>query len=334
MKSNTTEIESWHLFREDDAGTTSAVLVPTWGANLIALSFQPRELAEPISLFEPADLATIARKPTSWGNPLMAPTPGRVSGDEAGFTYGGRRYRVVPVRHGFVRDRAWKTVEATTDRVVCALDVAPRDAADGTFPYRFECRYEVELIPGGACCTFTIESRSDRTQPLHMGWHPYLHRPQSGSLHVPASRYWELNQDGEPTPTGRILPVEKPFDPPRPLGWDEHWDACLTGLPEGNVSCWTEENARFRAQAGGDAEATVRRVLSFSTTTDGERQGLRHVQLFTPPGRHAVCIEPMSSPPDAVNLKIADHRNVDLCELPHGAIVKFKLLFRIDHSLR
>src|SRR4029077_3097168 len=99
---------------------------------------------------------------------------------------------------------------------------------------------------------------------------------------------------------------------------------------EGDVTCWTEENARWPARSGRDVDATIRRALSFATTSSGERQPLRHVQLFTPPGRRAICIEPMSAPPDAVNLNSAGHGNVDLCELPHGGIVKYELLFRIE----
>jgi aldose 1-epimerase len=334
MKSSTRDVQGCHLLREDEQGITSAVLVPTWGANVIALSWQHPDLAEPISLFEPADFATIARRPTSWGNPLMAPTPGRVSGDDTSFAYEGKRYRVDPPRHGFLRDRAWKTAENASDRVICVLDVTPESPTDGRFPYRFQSRYDVQLVPGGFRCALTIESRSDRTQPLSAGWHPYLYRPQSGSLYIPASQYWELNQDGEPTPTGTILPVPKPFDPPRALGWDEHWDYCLTGVPDGDVSCWTEETTQLRTRSGREVEARIRRVLSFNSTKDAERQALRHVQLFTPPGRRAICVEPMSAPPDAVNLRTANHKNADLCELPHGASAIFELLFRIEVALR
>src|SRR4051812_9289378 len=75
------EVRSWHLIREDEeTGTTSAVVVPSWGANVLALALQHPDLTWPIQLLESVDLATIALKPTSYGVPLLAPTPGRVGG--------------------------------------------------------------------------------------------------------------------------------------------------------------------------------------------------------------------------------------------------------------
>src|SRR5688500_16955866 len=141
------EVHSWHLVREDgEQGTTSAVLAPSWGANVLAVALQHPDLAWPIQLLESIDLATIALKPTSYGVPLLAPTPGRIGGQEPGFVYEGRRYAAIPPRHGFLRNRVWETTSSSPDAVVCALDVDAGSTPEGAFPFEFKARYEVQLV--------------------------------------------------------------------------------------------------------------------------------------------------------------------------------------------
>src|SRR5262245_44491071 len=47
------EVRSWHLVREErESGTTSAIVVPSWGANVLAVALHHPELAWPIQLLE------------------------------------------------------------------------------------------------------------------------------------------------------------------------------------------------------------------------------------------------------------------------------------------
>jgi galactose mutarotase-like enzyme len=328
------EVRSWHLVREDEEhGITSAVMAPSWGANVLAVSLQHPDLAWPIQLLESMDLATIALKPTSYGVPLLAPTPGRLSGDV--LRYEGRSYRAVPTRHGFLRSRPWETIESSPDAVVCALDVDPGATPDGAFPFALKARYEVQLVNGGFRGVLRVENSGTQKQPFAAGWHPYLYRSQACALHIPAASRWETNADVEPTPTGRIVSVEDQddFHRARQLGWDEHWDETFTDLPQGPVSCWTEEIAPVRTHAGGKVMARVRRVVSFSAGEGRGTRPLHHVQLYTPPSRQAICIEPLSAPPDAINLLAAGNPRADVCELEPGEEAIFEAEFRIELSL-
>jgi aldose 1-epimerase len=327
-------VRSWHLVREDEEqGTTSAVIVPSWGANVLAVSLQHPDLSWPIQLLESMDLATIALKPTSYGVPLLAPAPGRMRGDA--FVYEGKRYQAIPPRHGFLRNRAWETIESSPDAVVCGLDVDAAATPEGAFPYEFKARYEVQLVAGGFRVGLRIENSSARTQPVAVGWHPYLFRSQACSLHIPAASRWELNADDEPTPTGRIVRVEDQddFRRTRQLGGDEHWDETFTDLPHGPVSCWTEEMTPLRTHAGEKVMARIRRVVSFNAGEGNGTRTLRHVQLYTPPSRQAICIEPLSAPPDALNLHAAGNPRADVCALAPGEEAIFEAEFRIELSL-
>ena len=72
-------VELYPLVCGDDEGVTTAVVAPCWGANVLALSYQSREWAWPIPVLEAVDIASIAAKPTSYGVPILAPTPGRAA---------------------------------------------------------------------------------------------------------------------------------------------------------------------------------------------------------------------------------------------------------------
>jgi aldose 1-epimerase len=331
-------VRSWHLVREDAEGTTSAVIAPSWGANVLAVSMQHPDLAWPLQLLESMDIATIALKPTSYGVPLLAPTPGRVGGNPPRFVFEGQAYTAVPARHGFLRNREWETTESSPDTVACALDVAPKDAPAGAFPFELKARYEVRLVPGGFRAVLRFTNQSARRQPLAVGWHPYLFRSPSCSLHIPAAARWESSGDDEPTPTGRIVRVsgEDDFRSMRSLGADEHWDETFTDLPEGPVSCWTEEVTPLRTHNGGKVMARIRRVVAFDAGAgagQSRTSPLRHVQLYTPPARQAICIEPFSAPPDAINLLAAGNPRADVCVLAPGEEVGYEAEFRIELNL-
>ena len=61
--------------------------------------------------------------------------------------------------------------------------------------------------------------------------------------------------------------------------------------------------------------------------------GLRHIQLYTPPGRPAIAVEPFSSPPNALNLLAEGHEHVDVRELPPAAEASFHMALALSVQL-
>ena len=88
-------------------GGARAQIVPQFGANCFAFaSGQP--------VLEPVAWEDFAKKPTSYGIPLLFPFPNRIRNQE--FLFRERAYRVDVAQHGFVRQRAWRaTDEGATD---------------------------------------------------------------------------------------------------------------------------------------------------------------------------------------------------------------------------
>jgi galactose mutarotase-like enzyme len=169
-----------------------------------------------------------------------------------------------------------------------------------------------------------------------VGWHPYFYRTGACTVHLPASARWELNAESEPTPTGGLAAVsgKDDFRHSRVMGTDEHWDETFTGLPAGPVSCWTEELVPLLTTTGRTTRVRVRRLVNWvAGEMAGGPEPMRHVQLYTPPSRNAICIEPLSAPPDAINLHARKHPQANVCELAPGEEVTYACEMRIEVTL-
>jgi aldose 1-epimerase len=339
---NRSDITCCYLLHNDEGGQTAAVVVPSWGANVIGLAFQAPDWIWPIPVLESVDIATVAMKWTSYGIPLLAPTPGKVGWNQSGmFTYHGHNYRISPSRHGFLRNLSWTVTAQSKNSVICALDVTPvdRGVEEEAFPFKFHTEYQVEVSGQALRCQLRLQNTSTIAQPINIGWHPYLHRSGPCTVYIPARSRWELDGEPEPTPTGKILEVtgNDDFRKGRLLGWGEHWDDVFTDLTskEGVVSYWVEGDATIVKQDGQPASARVRRNIKASVGSAFDRpRVIRNVQLFTPPGRRAICLEPLSAPPNALNLLAQGHERADVWEIAPGEDVVSELVISVEVALQ
>lgn len=326
------------LTQRSEAGTTRAVVAPAWGAGVVALSVQRPDWAWPVPVLEAVDVATLAAKPTSFGIPLLAPAPGRTGRDQSGlFRYRGEEYRLAPPRHGFLRNLAWEVTRRSADEIVCTVEVRPEGEGPGRygFPYRFRAEHRVRAAPGELRSRLRLTNTGERTQPLNAGWHPYLHCEGEGTVSLPAAGRWQLDGRPEPIPTGRVLAVARDddFRAGRRLKPDERWDDVFTDLAadaEGIAHCWVEERSRLLGRDGTETLWRLRRFVRFSTAGASEPRPIRHVQLYLPPGRRAVAIEPLSAPPDALNLLARGHERADVCELEPGESAAFEIAVGLE----
>jgi len=199
----------------------------------------------------------------------MAPWAGRVR--HGRFRFDGVDYQL-PCNHpphaihGIVRDRRWR-VEAST-RASATLGVA----LDAPWPFAGRVVQHVALRPEALALTMEV-SAADAPMPVTCGWHPWWYRTptaRAAPLEVEVHTDRMYARDEEDIPTGELTPV-----PPPP------WDDCFTDL--------------------GDPAA----VLTWpSTLTARVETDCPCLVVFTEP-EHAVCVEPQSGPPDAVNLGVA-----------------------------
>jgi len=207
--------------------------------------------------------------PLGWGCYPMAPWVGRIRNSR--FAFDGVGHRLIAnvgphAIHGTVFDQAW--VVDMTDQSRCELSC---DLGGGErWPFRGRAVHTMAVDPGGLHLRLRVETTDER-MPASLGWHPWFARDLAvgGELQVgfdPTER-WQRDADGLPA-GGRVPPG------PRPA---EGWDDCFSGLVAPPVLTWP-----------GALEVTL--------TSDCEEW-----VLYDAP-THAVCVEPQTSPPDALNM--------------------------------
>lgn len=133
------------------------------------------------------------------------------------------------------------------------------------WPFPATVEHLAELRDGGLTMTLRLTA-DERSMPAMVGWHPWFRRVVDGSeadLRFAATSMYDL--DDEMIPTGRLV---APCPPP--------WDNCFTGLESDPTIVWPD-----------------RLQLQLSSSAD-------YWTIYTEP-EHALCVEPQTDPPDAVN---------------------------------
>lgn len=215
-------------------------------------------------------LVTRGAGPLDWGCYPFAPFAGRIR--DGSFRFDGRSVRLATndpphALHGTVFDRPW---------MVDAPDSLSVDLGPG-WPFRGRLRQDFELTAGRLDASLRLEA-TDR-MPVVLGWHPWFRRRLAGTdahpepsseaveLDFSATRMYERGPDG--LPTGRLV---DPTPPP--------WDDCFIGLGRPPRLTWPG-----------------RLTIELSSSAD-------HWVVYDEPV-DALCLEPQTGPPDAMNLGAA-----------------------------
>ena len=231
---------------------------------------------------------------SSSGIPILFPFPGRIGGTV--FSWRGQDYELEAgdgqgnAIHGFVLDRPWRVVEATSSRVVGQFH-SRREAPElrKKWPADFRITVSYELSGTTLRSTLRVDNPDDRPLPCGLGTHPCFRMPFSGAdasdhiVRLPFSQRWELVNM---RPTGRIQPVENADELSAGIPFSEiALDDVFCGLTFQDAICETSIEApcgRRLTQTFGDA--------------------FRECVVYTPPHREAICIEPYTCVPNAHRL--------------------------------
>ncbi len=213
-------------------------------------------------------LVTGPSDPMAWGCYPMVPWAGRIRYGR--FAFDGRDYQLplgLPPHaiHGIVFDRPWRVDDATT----LSVDLGP------PWPFAGRVVQRVTLEPGRL--VLTLELHAAERMPATLGWHPWFRRrldPDSAVPHgEPAEAVLRLDagsmyvRDADGIPTGALVA-------PRPGPWDD----CFTDLRAAPTLRWP---GLLELELRSDASDWV---------------------VYTEPA-HAICVEPQTGPPDALNLR-------------------------------
>lgn len=332
------QVRVYHLTHQDSHGRTDAKVIPEWGSNVVSLSYKRSIWASNIEALEPVRQEALSASPTSYGMPILAPTAGRVGTNQSGiFEFDGKTYCIQPRRHGFARMRCWKVETHSLNTIKCSLDVdlpTEPDFPVRGFPFRLRFVHIVTIDSLGLTSRITVINTGKHVQPISLGWHPYLRRYGECAVRIPARARWLLDDALQPTPTGIIQMVDgiDDFRAGRWLGPAEHWDHVFTDLEtnsDGSFECCVENDEHIRLKDERHVQMRVRRNVQIHGSGTGCSQ-MRHVQLYTPPNRNAICIEPLSAPPNSINLAAQKHPHADMCALEPAGELQFELRIGIQ----
>jgi aldose 1-epimerase len=242
------------------------------------------------------------KRPSSGGNPILFPFPGRIGG--AVFTFEGREYRLEPsdafgnAIHGFVYTRPWRVVEKQDARVVGEFQASVDDPAIlNHWPADFLIRVSYEVRGQELLSDIYYANAGDGALPCGFGTHAYFRLPLSDCSNVsdtlvtaPVSKYWVLERM---IPTGQQLQVRPDESLASGLRLVEHqFDTVFTGLH-------TASDSRVYTRL---TDPTSGRTLT-QTFDDVFTQCV----IYTPGHRQAICLEPYTCVPDAIRLAAEGH---------------------------
>jgi aldose 1-epimerase len=256
-------------------------------------------------LFADDTLLGPAGRPTRGGIPILFPFPNRISGGR--YDWDGRDYQLPlndsPPRnaiHGFACRRPWRVVDHGdgAGAWVTGEFQGSRDAADcrDLWPADYRLRVTYRLSAGRLRIEAEVTNPDTKPLPFGLGYHPYFRLPfaaggsaDDSRVCVPARSFWVLD---ESLPVGQVEPVDvvRDLNTPRRFA-DLKLDDVLTGL---------------LADAPLSPEGVCERATiasSGATLTVGCTAAFREMVVFTPPHRHAVCVEPYTCVTDAINLQ-------------------------------
>ena len=213
------------------------------------------------------DQATFAdsKQNVRGGIPVLFPTPGKLEGDA--WAYAGRQGSMK--QHGFARTLAWNVVERRADSLVLGLDADEQTLAQ--FPWQFAATLTFAVAPARLRLTLKIENRADTTMPFGVGYHPYFHVADKAraSIHTAATRAFD-----------NVTKKNVDF-----LGFD---------LPQREVDLHLLDH--------DSSESTLRFGDGTRIRVSASPEFKRWV-VWTLTGKDFVCLEPWTSPANALNTR-------------------------------
>jgi len=280
-----------------------ADILPDLGGTVRSLCLTPSgpgaPKISPVSILEADPLEEIIENHWFRGR-ILFPFNDRIIG--ARYPFAGRTH-TLPVNdpetgdaiHGFLYGRKLSITRRKAGKDTAEIRLEGTiDEAPG-YPFRMRISLDYRLEGEGFRIDFRIMNRGQEAAPFSVGWHPYftlLEAETAGTssegisctrandlqLRIPGDGYIET--DGNQTPSGRILPVEgSPFDFQvfQPVG-PNNLDLGFVN-PEGWAEC---------------------RSPDFTLRIE-QSELFGYTQVFVPPSRSSIALEPVSAGVDAFN---------------------------------
>jgi galactose mutarotase-like enzyme len=245
-----------------DANAKSlVVLAPERGGMIVSFAVGGRDL-----LFMDESTLLDPKKNVRGGNPVLFPSPGKLAGD----AWARDGHAGTMKQHGFARDLPWALTEKVTrDRAAATLCLTSSDTTRALYPWDFRFELTYSLVGNTLRIGQRIENTGDQPMPFGVGFHPYFLVDDKASARIDtrATRAFD-----------NVTKKEIPF-----TGFD-----------------LTAKEVDLHLVDHGSTESAL-------TWGDGARLAIKgspefsHWVVWTLDGCPFVCVEPWTSPGNALN---------------------------------
>lgn len=257
-------------------------IVPEKGANLLQLAFQGKPVLDGYSTPEELDLA-------KWGkSAVLFPFPNRL--DRGVYEWQGKSYQF-PLNnaatenaiHGFVRTEAFYVVKIELAQTYATLECRfDYDGSREYYPFPFSLHLQFRIQDNQQ---FTVQASCTNHHtgpiPVGFGWHPYFkldEKADQHSLRLPNCSLVHITDRMIPTGARELYTA---FARKKQLA-DAFLDNCFFAEKDGN----------YKMELSGSLG-----TLQVSASA----AQFPFFQVFTPPHRESIALEPMSCNVDAFN---------------------------------
>lgn len=227
----------------------------------------------------------------------LAPFPGRVA--YAKFNWNGNDYQLVNnvswaphALHGFLQNQKWefKSFETHDEpgHEHCTVEFScDWPGAFAGFPFPFRATNKITFTGTSVQVVSTVENIGNKPMPYSEGWHPYFslgEKIDTLTLKLPPSKLAEL--DNADIPTGHFHDDTR-FVGGRQIG-DEFINDCF---------CIADETTHpTKSSVGLEGKNGSINIWQYIG-----KNAYNAIQIYTPPNRMSIAIEPMTAEPDALN---------------------------------
>ncbi len=249
-----------------DGDVSSATLAPGRGGMALRWRVGARELL----YLDEATYRDVAQN-VRGGIPVLFPSPGRLEGDR--WARGGASGELR--QHGFARQLPWD-VASTNDVGEARVALQLRDSAPtrARYPFAFEVTYVYTLAGRRLRIEQRYANKGDVPMPFGAGFHPYFAVRQADKA---GARVASAASRAFDNVKKQIVPfAADALD----LGGEAEIDLHLLDHGAPSAALAWPDGARVRLEASPE---------------------FAHWVVWSLPGRDFVCLEPWTSPPDALN---------------------------------
>lgn len=259
----------------------------------------------------------------------LTPFPGRTA--YAKFTWNGNTYQLennvswAPhALHGFLQNKEWLFQSFECDNESCtAVFTCDWPGAYTGFPFPYRATNTVTFTGETVTIQARVENLGNKDLPYSEGWHPYFmlgEKINNLTMKLPQTKLALL--DSADLPTGNFNEDER-FVEGRKIG-DEFINDCFClGDEFSKVLVTDTQDLTNNAHVSLESENFALDIWQRA----GQEQ-YNAIQIYTPPDRMSIAIEPMTAEPDALN----HHRGLIVIPPGESRTFQFGFNFRESHS--